>query len=50
MRIRQVPKLDFRLDPGIVAGQRIEEILRDIHQPADEKDEASTAGGNEEKP
>jgi ribosome-binding factor A len=50
MRIRQVPKLDFRLDPGIVAGQRIEAILRDIHQPADEKDEAGTAGGTEEEP
>ena len=50
MRIRQVPKLDFRVDPGIVAGQRIEEILRDIHQPADEKDKAGYAGGDEEEP
>ena len=31
MRIRQVPQLTFELDPGIVAGQRIEEILRGIH-------------------
>src|SRR3954454_24280387 len=31
MRIRQVPKLTFVPDPGIIAGQRIEEILRDIH-------------------
>jgi ribosome-binding factor A len=31
MRIRQVPKLDFVVDPGIVSGQRIEDILRDIH-------------------
>ena len=28
LRIRQVPKLTFELDPGIIAGQRIEEILR----------------------
>ena len=28
LRIRQVPALDFQLDPGILAGQRIEEILR----------------------
>ena len=32
MRIRQVPKLTFEPDPGIIAGQRIEQILRDIHQ------------------
>jgi hypothetical protein len=32
MRIRQVPKLTFVPDPGIIAGQRIEELLRDIHQ------------------
>ncbi len=31
MRIRQVPKLDFVVDPGIVAGQRIEDLLREIH-------------------
>jgi ribosome-binding factor A len=31
MRIRQVPKLTFEPDPGIIAGQRIEEILRGIH-------------------
>ena len=27
MRIRQVPNLTFEVDPGIVAGQRIDEIL-----------------------
>jgi ribosome-binding factor A len=32
MRIRQVPKLTFEPDPGIIAGQRIEELLRGIHQ------------------
>ena len=31
MRIRQVPKLTFEPDPGIIAGQRIDEILRGIH-------------------
>jgi ribosome-binding factor A len=31
MRIRQVPALTFEVDPGIVAGQRIDEILRGIH-------------------
>ena len=28
LRIRQVPALHFHPDPGILAGQRIEEILR----------------------
>jgi hypothetical protein len=32
MRIRQVPKLTFHVDPGIVSGQRIEDLLREIHQ------------------
>jgi ribosome-binding factor A len=40
MRIRQVPKLTFKPDPGIIAGQRIEELLRGIHQDADPADEA----------
>jgi ribosome-binding factor A len=41
MRIRQVPKLTFEADPGIIAGQRIEEILRGIHQDTDAPDQAS---------
>jgi ribosome-binding factor A len=48
MRIRQVPKLDFKVDPGIVAGQRIEDILREIHHPGRSNDEAGGAGGGEE--
>jgi ribosome-binding factor A len=40
MRIRQVPKLTFKADPGIIAGQRIEEILRDIHHEADTQEQA----------
>ena len=40
MRIRQVPRLTFEPDPGIIAGQRIEEILRGIHQDAEPQDEA----------
>ena len=48
MRIRQVPKLAFRVDPGIVSGQRIEEILRGIRHNTPLKDEAGEAGGEEE--
>ena len=40
MRIRQVPRLTFEPDPGILAGQRIEEILRGIHHDAEPQDEA----------
>ena len=40
MRIRQVPRLTFEPDPGILAGQRIEEILRGIHHDAGPQDEA----------
>jgi ribosome-binding factor A len=37
LRIRQVPALHFVADPGILAGQRIEEILRgDVALEADE--------------
>jgi ribosome-binding factor A len=49
MRIRQVPRLAFRADPGIVSGQRIEEILRGIRHRAPESDEAESAGGEEEE-
>jgi ribosome-binding factor A len=30
VRLKYVPKLDFREDPAIEAGQRMEEILRDL--------------------
>ena len=48
LRIRQVPRLVFKVDPGIVAGQRIEEILREIHHDDVQKDESGLAGGIEE--
>ncbi len=40
MRIRQVPQLTFEVDAGIVAGQRIEEILRGIHHESDASGQA----------
>jgi ribosome-binding factor A len=49
LRVRQVPRLAFTVDPGIVSGQRIEEILRDIHHAEAESDEAGTAGGRQEE-
>ena len=45
MRIRQVPALTFEVDPGIVAGQRIDEILRGIHHESAPGDQAG-AGVN----
>jgi ribosome-binding factor A len=47
LRIRQVPRLVFKVDPGIVSGQRIEEILRDIHHERAAEDEAREAGGEQ---
>jgi ribosome-binding factor A len=54
MRIRQVPSLTFEVDPGIVAGQRIDEILRGIHHEHAARDQAGDApieraGGAEEE-
>ncbi len=40
LRIRQVPRLVFKVDPGIVSGQRIEEILREIHHDDAAEDQA----------
>jgi ribosome-binding factor A len=48
MRIRQVPRLDFVVDSGIVAGQRIEDILREIHQQEASAREHGGAGDEEE--
>jgi ribosome-binding factor A len=39
MRIRQVPRLTFAVDPGIVSGQRIEDLLREIHHLESTTDE-----------
>jgi ribosome-binding factor A len=49
MRIRQVPRLDFEVDRGIVTGQRIDEILREIHHARGESDQAGGAGGGSEQ-
>jgi ribosome-binding factor A len=32
VRLKYVPRLDFREDPAIEAGQRVEEIIRDLHR------------------
>jgi ribosome-binding factor A len=47
MRIRQVPRLVFKVDPGIVSGQRIEEILREIHRDEGPEEEAGVASTDE---
>jgi ribosome-binding factor A len=48
MRIRQVPRLAFAVDPGIVSGQRIEDILREIHHREASTDQSGGAGDEEE--
>src|SRR5262245_16040654 len=49
MRIRQVPRLDFEVDLGIITGQRIDEILREIHHAEGESDQAGGEGGGSEQ-
>jgi len=48
MRIRQVPRLEFVVDPGIVSGQRIEDILREIHHQDATRDDTGGAGDEED--
>jgi ribosome-binding factor A len=42
VRLKYLPRLDFREDPAIEAGQRMEEILRDLHDR--DQDEHEDAG------
>ena len=49
MRIRQVPSLTFEVDPGIVAGQRIDEILRGIHHAGAEGVQAGSDANHAEE-
>jgi len=49
MRIRQVPALTFEVDPGIVAGQRIDEILRGIHHESGQRDQAGVGVNDAEE-
>ena len=34
VRLKYLPELEFRLDPAIEQGQRVEEIIRSIHSEA----------------
>jgi ribosome-binding factor A len=33
VRLKYLPRLDFRPDPAIEQGQRVEEIIRNLHDP-----------------
>src|ERR1700694_374478 len=41
VRMKRTPRLEFEPDPGIASGQRVEEILREIHarQPDEGEEE-----------
>lgn len=47
VRMKRTPQLSFVLDPGVVAGGRVEEVLRRIHerQDRDAPDSATGDGG-----
>ena len=36
VRLKYLPELHFREDPAIEAGQRVEEIIRDLHRDEDD--------------
>jgi ribosome-binding factor A len=39
VRLKYLPELDFREDPAVTQGQRVEEIIRGLHAEADPPDE-----------
>ncbi len=46
VRMKYVPKLTFAIDPAVVAGRRIESIIRHLHEPGG-TDARETAGRDE---
>jgi ribosome-binding factor A len=46
MRLRRVPEIDFRFDESVAHQDRIEQILRDLHQ----EDAQRSAGSHEHDP
>src|SRR5437763_1344636 len=48
MRIKRTPQLSFAVDPAIVSGNRIEDLLRTIpHEEPGPDEESGPAGANE---
>jgi ribosome-binding factor A len=41
VRLKYTPQLTFREDPSIIAGDRIEAIIRDLHRDDDSRGEPS---------
>jgi ribosome-binding factor A len=39
VRLKYLPELEFVLDPAIEQGQRVEEILRSLHEESNDRDE-----------
>ena len=39
VRLKYLPKLRFREDPAIVKGQRMEDLIRELHRPDEAADE-----------
>ncbi len=48
VRLKRTPQLTFAADPAVAAGQRIDDILRQIPRPPDVEGEAE-AGGEERR-
>ncbi len=39
VRLKYLPALTFREDPSVEAGQRVDDIIRSLHEPASQDDE-----------
>ena len=44
VRLKYLPRLHFREDPAIEAGQRVEEIIRGLHENETQRSRARTSG------
>lgn len=47
-RVRRVPELVFRPDPSVRSAERIEGILRDLHEGGADRDEQAGAGDDQD--
>lgn len=39
VRMKYTPTLEFRIDPGVIGGERIDAILRSLHEDREDEDE-----------
>lgn len=50
LRLRRVPEIEFRFDESVAHQDRIEQILRDLHEEEAQRQEQAGATGSHETP